>query len=523
MRVLFLQCCLWGCWTALATQVSFQTTTSGNDDFLFSVIEKDEGGYLSLGYSTQFGAGNFDFYLVSVDQDGDILWSKTYGGGNVDLGYSIQPAADGGYFLVGTTQSYGQGGADFLLIKVDTEGETIWSKTYGGSGFDEAYEGTITTDGGLLMVGRTNSYGSGQGDMYAVKVDQDGVVQWHRTYGGTANEDAQQVQATTDGGYILVGHTQSFGAGNADVYLVKVDATGQVQWTKTYGGPRFDFGNTVQATKDGGYILAGQTNSFGYEAGEILLLKLNQQGELTWTRSYGGSGTDYCYYVRQNATGSFVLTGITNSFGSGNFDALIIHTDTTGQPNWSMAYGGPADEFSNAIVPESPQGGYLMVGNTLSFGNNSRGYLVKTDQLGNSSCNEVVVSMQVGMPSVSSGAGGNVGGGMSTENVALEVSTLNGNGNLLCRPSNIVAEALSLAHLVYPNPFTDFTALTLPDRIFGHFTLRLYDVNGKLVHQQGGNGIRELTISRAGLSQGIYFYQGTLDGQTVLSGKLIVQ
>ena len=187
-------------------------------------------------------------------------WIRIFGGTYQDVGYSVQKTSDGGYTVAGYTRSFGAGGYDVYIVKTDSSGDTIWTRTYGGVGEDYGYSIQQTMDGGYIITGYTNSFGVGWDDVYLIKTDSTGDTLWTRTYGGTYFDLGNSVQQTQDGGYIIVGNTNSFG--NADIYIIKTNASGDTLWTRTYGGTNFDFGYSVQQATDGGYIVAGSTESF---------------------------------------------------------------------------------------------------------------------------------------------------------------------------------------------------------------------------------------------------------------------
>jgi hypothetical protein len=201
-----------------------------------------------------------------------VEWEKTFGGTKSDWGYSVQQTRDGGYIIVGWTESFGAGGLDVYLIKVDANGNMQWSKTFGGG--DGGSSVQQTRDGGYIIVGWTRSFGAGLADVYLIKVDANGNMQWSKTFGCRGDDRGYSVQQTSDGGYIIVGYTESYGAGGEDVYLIKVDANGNMQWSKTFGGSGDDGGSSVQQTSDGGYIIVGWTRSFGAGWYDVYLIKL---------------------------------------------------------------------------------------------------------------------------------------------------------------------------------------------------------------------------------------------------------
>jgi hypothetical protein len=214
-----------------------------------SVRRTDDGGYVIAGYTAQ---DNDDVHVVKTNPQGDLLWDRTYGGSDSEGGASVQQTTDGGYIIAGDTKSFGAGNHDVYLVKTNASGDTLWTRTYGGPASDGGASVQQTSDGGYIIAGSTGSFGAGGGDAYVIKTTASGDTIWTRTYGGTANDGAGAVQQTTDGGYIIVGTVNSFGVGKADVYLIKTDAQGDTLWTRTFGGPDDDGGSSVQQTTDGG-------------------------------------------------------------------------------------------------------------------------------------------------------------------------------------------------------------------------------------------------------------------------------
>jgi hypothetical protein len=223
------------------------------------------------GFTTSFGA-SVEFYLVKTDSQGDMLWTRTYGGSSSEEARSVRQTIDGGYVVAGSTWSFGTGSMDFYIVKTNSEGDTLWTRAYGGSSDEEARSIQQTADGGYIVAGYTYSFGVG-GDFLVAKTNSQGDLHWMRTYGGTNYDDAYCVRQLADGGYIVVGETYSFGAGQDDFYLVRMDEQGDTLWTRTYGGSNWDRVSSVQQTADGGYILAGYTDSFGAGGEDFYLVK----------------------------------------------------------------------------------------------------------------------------------------------------------------------------------------------------------------------------------------------------------
>src|SRR5258705_526125 len=222
---------------------------------------------------------------ASLYSTSQITFQKTYGGTNQDKGYSIEQTNDGGYIITGMTMSFGAGSEDVYLIKTDTNGDIIWDRSFGGTGLDRALSVQQTNDGGYIIAGTTLSFGAGDNDVYLIKTNAIGNMVWRKTFGGTGLDAGYSVQQTNDGGYIIAGESQSFGEG---VYLIKTNANGNIMWTKTYGGGAGEWGQSIRQTNDGGYIIAGTTLSFGAGNFDFYLIKTDSIGDTLWTKTFGG-------------------------------------------------------------------------------------------------------------------------------------------------------------------------------------------------------------------------------------------
>jgi len=264
--------------------------------------------------------------VTSVSAQPDSLWSRTFGGSGSDGCSSVQQTTDGGYILGGETTSYGAGGSDFWLVKVDADGDSPWSRTFGGSDDDVCFSVQKTTDGGYILGGMTMSYGAGECDFWLVKTDANGDSLWSRTFGGSSNDICWSVQQTTDGGYILAGYTWSYGAGYWDFWLIRTDANGDSLWSRTFGGSDYDACSSVQQTTDGGYILGGGTNSYGAGGLDFYLVKTDAGGTQLWDTTFGGSSDDVCLSVQQTPGGGYILGGYTGSYGAGSEDFWLVKT-----------------------------------------------------------------------------------------------------------------------------------------------------------------------------------------------------
>ena len=292
-----------------------------------------DGGYIIVGNVTISGSGG-EVYLIKTDGSGNEQWSKTFGGTENDYGFSVKQTSDGGYIICCSTLSFGNmnGQYDGYLIKTDDSGNEQWSKTFGGSGNEEFISVIQTLDGGYILCGNYDD------DVYLVKTNGNGIEQWSKTFGGNGGNDwGNSVQQTSDGGYIISGFTVSFGNGSSDVYLIKTDGSGNEQWTKTFGGTSEDEGYSVKQTTDGGYVIIGNTKSFvqypnsiGYD---IYLIKTDGSGNEQWFKSIGGTGYDGGYSIEQTTDGGYVITGYSETNTNGGDDVYLIKTDENGDVN----------------------------------------------------------------------------------------------------------------------------------------------------------------------------------------------
>jgi hypothetical protein len=441
-------------------------------DLGYSVQQTTDGGYIITGYTDSFGAGYVDVWLIKTNSSGDTLWTKTFGGSGYDYSCSVQQTTDRGYIITGYTNSFGTF-FDVWLVKTNSSGDTLWTKTFGGSGIDEGYSVQQTTDGGYIITGYTESFGAGRGDVWLIKTNSSGDTLWTKTFGGISSETSNSVQQTTDGGYIITGTT-----GYGDVWLIKTNSSGDTLWTKTFGGSGIDEGYSVQQTTDGGYIITGYTNSFGTFF-DVWLIKTNSSGDTLWTKKIGGSGTDLGYSVQQTTDGGYIITGWTNSFGTGYIDIWLIKTNTSGDTVWTKTFGGREWDVSRS-VQKTTDGGYIITGWTNSFGADSADvWLIKTTP---------------------------------------DITKIEQN-------DEIIPIDYSL-HQNYPNPFNPTTVISYTLSKSAEVSLTIYDLSGRmvqtLVSEYQTTGSYSLDFDGNNLSSGIYFYQLKVGNNLVATKKMIL-
>ncbi len=347
-------------------------------DYALSVIQTSDGGYVLAGYTSSFGAGKDDAWLVKTDSAGAMKWNKTFGGNGSDYASSVVQTNDGGYAFAGSTDSFGAGSKDAWLVKTDSSGNAQWNKTYGGTDFDVGSSVVQTSNGGFALAGFTNSSGFGGYDFWLIKTDSAGIMLWNKSSGGTGYDQAFSVVQTSDEGYAIAGSTDSFGAGSADAWLIKTDSAGGMQWNKTYGGTGYDYAYSVVQTGDGGYALAGGTASLGAGSLDFWLIETDSAGNMQWNKTYGGAGDDESYSLAQTKDGGYALAGYTTSFGAGKADFWLVKADSAGNMQWNQTYGGTGNDIAYSVV-QTRNGGYALAGSTTSYGSGSADfYSVKT-------------------------------------------------------------------------------------------------------------------------------------------------
>jgi len=339
---------------------------SGNDRGHL-VQQTSDGGYIIAGSTDSYGAGSDDVWLVKADSSGNLAWNKTFGGPSEDNGSSVQQTSDGGYIIAGATDSYGAGNADVWLIKADSSGDVAWNKTFGGPSEDYGNSVQQTPDGGYVIACTTYSYGAGSADVWMIKTDSSGNMAWNKTFGSPLHDHGSSVDRTSDGGYIIAGWTDSYGAGNDDVWLIKADSSGDVAWNKTFEGSGDEYGHSVQETSDGGYIIAGATGSYGAGSDDVWLIKADSSREVAWNKTFGGPGDEYSHSVRQTSDGGYVIAGATGSYGAGSADVWLIKTDSSGSMAWNKTFGGSGNDYGHS-VQQTSDGGYIIAGTTDSYG-----------------------------------------------------------------------------------------------------------------------------------------------------------
>jgi len=380
------------------------------DDSARSLIQTNDGGYAILGM-TNSTDGDLalkelavnDYWLVKLDDNGDLEWQKTYGGSKDDQGQQVIQTSDGGYAITGYAMSddgdgsNNEGFHDNWVLRLDATGTILWEKSFGFSGHDHSYDLVETADGGFFFSGfldvtSSNGEGStdkssltahGVGEFWGTKIDADGNLEWRKFFGGTNNDRSFGVVNAHDGGYVLAGASESDDfdisnpKGSYDFWVVKVDKNGNFVWENSFGGTGIDQAQDIMATPDGGYIIVGSTFSSDTQVtknngqSDVWLIKIDENGQLLWQKSFGGSGFDAAHSVRPSSDGGLLVCGNSKSFDgdvSENFgenDIWIFKTDASGTMEWEKSFGGLSLDFGYDAL-ETTTGNVVLIGESSS-------------------------------------------------------------------------------------------------------------------------------------------------------------
>lgn len=344
------------------------TIGSTGDELAYSAYQTYAGGYIVVGETNSVGAGGMDMWLARISVDGDIIWEQTFGGLEDDGGRDIIQTMDGGFLAVGYTNSEGAGGSDFYVVKVNSSGGEEWTQTFGGSGIDQCNSIVEGSDGGYILCGSTSSMGAGNSDIWMVKIDANGSQVWARTNGSTNAEYGNDIAVDTDGGYVITGKVSLTTA--SYVKILKVDSQGYEEWSNSYLGTISSAGKGIILSVDGGYIIAANT-TVGFPTGtlDMCLIKASSAGAKLWDETYGSNIDDCANSVAQMSDGRFILAGgIDGAF-------TLLKTDNSGNEISRESFGGTISDQARSII-NTTDGGYLAVGWITSGGGNGIDALV---------------------------------------------------------------------------------------------------------------------------------------------------
>ncbi len=340
----------------------------GQEDRGRAVVEAHDGGYVIVGDTASKGAGDRDVWIIKIDVDGEHEWDKTFGTTYEDLGFSITATSDGGYLIAGYTASgSNRDDRDLWLIKIDSNGSKEWDRTYGGAEQEEGRSVVEVSTGGFIIVGSTSSYGQGKLDLWVLRTDENGTELWNMTYGWPNRDEGRQIIEASDGGFAIAARGEPVGAANLDMWLVKIASDGAEEWNETWGGSKMDEAWSIAEADDGSFISTGRTYSYGKGTADMILVKVDSDGGEVWVRTYGDANAEQGRFITNTTDNEFLITGRTKSYGSGDHDFWLLKVDENGTELLNRTYGGSGWDDGRGICIGS-DGGYAVVGWTGSYG-----------------------------------------------------------------------------------------------------------------------------------------------------------
>jgi len=351
-----------------------------------------DGGYILAGFQKPTTADSL-LWLIRTTESGDTLWTHQFGefipeeeDGRAavfgEIAHCARETNDGGIIMVGATEGLEEHAGDLWLLKTDADGFLLWDHTYGGEGVEEGLSVDQTSDGGFMIVGYTTSFGAGQKDLWLLRTDALGDTLWTRSVGGDLDDEGVYLERSADDGFIIAGSTESVGSVDQDYWLIKLDAGGDTEWSYIKGGAMDDWATCIRSTLDG-YIAVGYTESYGAGSTDLLVVKLDLFGNELWSRTHGGTGIDGGRYIDPTSDGTYIVTGETGPAWAGQVDLWLLKLDGIGGEQWSKAIGSNGNDIGTSVY-QTPDSGFIVGGYTSSFGHGARDFwLTKTDWKGN--------------------------------------------------------------------------------------------------------------------------------------------
>ncbi len=474
-----------------SAQITFNTQYGGTYDEDGRWMEQTaDSGFIMTGGTTTYSNGQSDMWLVKSDAYGNIQWQKSKGGTQFDFANMVKITSDGGYILAGITNSSGAGGDDGYLVKTDAAGNTQWTKTYGDTGLQQIEAVVQTSDGGYACVGVNYTNGTGYYDIWLIKTNSSGVLQWQKNLGGGSYEIGNSIQIAPDGGYIISGQSYSYDSTSA-FYLIKTNPLGTEQWHKTFATGHLCEAHYVQNVPGGGYILCGDADTAydGHGESDLWVIRTDANGDSLWAHSYGGTKKDGGKTIEPTSDGGYILAGITRSFGVINPDYYAVKTDSGGVIEWTQHYGQAYHDHAYRGVQTS-DGGYAFFGyyrnqaNRLNFG------LVKIGPGGGVTKDIAIDRIEAPTNIICSNSGSPIKllitnyGGTNETNIVCYLSVTGPGGTQLYQDTMIGSVA--------PNTSVSFT---FSPQLFNSLSLGTYTLKAYTIHRNGDISYTNDTIT----------------------------
>lgn len=438
-------------------------------DYARDVTQTTDKGYVTTGFTNSFDqAPNSDAFLFKVDSSGNWLWYKAYGDSQSDNAYKVVEDANGNLIICGSATTPGVTDYDVLLVKTDADGNQLWRKTFGTTEWDIAYSIDIATDGGFILTGLTYGGTQGEADVLLIKTDADGNVEWTKFHGGPLDDSGSDIKVNPNGGYTIIGKTESFGQGDSDGYLINTDINGDLVWQKTIGASGFEEGTACVWKSNSVLGVCGNSNSYSGDGNsDLFVYTYNANGDSLNGKTYTNFGgnpvsDEFARDMDVSSDNGFIITGFTGGLSDAG-DMLILRTNDAGFYSWAKSYSAEYDDGYS--IETAHDGGYIMCGQTDAGADIANIFLVKVDANGDTS---VVAISDIDDPFIE----------------------------------------ISRSTLVYPNPNSGVFQISLPDGVGRNIDVQVVDVQGRVLKQIGTmNELEMMPADMSEMTAGVYLLQ----------------
>jgi hypothetical protein len=485
--------------------------------------QTSDGGFIMIGSELNQINGYGDILLVKTNGAGDTTWTYTYGGSHDDIGMYVQQTSDGGYILAGSTNCSGNGSYDVYLIKTNSSGDTLWTRTYGSGVVDYGFTVQQTNDGGYMVFGRSDGYNPGpSGKDYMIKTDNLGIVQWTKTYGSVHGDLPFACIQTSDNGYIMQSDVYSLVSSTWDILLVRTDVNGDTLWTRLYASPVEDRSVGVVQTPDGNFVFGASTIAQASGSIDYMLVKINSSGDTLWTRTYGGTLADTPYSVQLTSDGGCIMAGESWSFSQYN-SVYLVKSDANGELLWSTSMSGSAYRYG-IFASQNNDGSYIVAGTTSDWGTATGdydAYLIRTDATGHGYCADADPATQTGHAPISAIHVPIYVGSGAVQGSTPEPFYRNTMFQQVCASPLAIESKSATEFSLSPNP-SDGKFHLVADHVISNCSVQLYNALGEKLNEEKKTDFVSGDFDFSGIDAGIYFIKIS-DGEKTSTVKLILQ
>lgn len=518
-------------------QVKFQRTykmTWSDGGSSLAIPTKDSTGYFFETLTSDPSVSYYDVCLLKTNLLGDTIWTKYYGGGGTKGFSKFHQLQSGDITMIGGTYGFGSGSLDGYLVKINSIGDTVWTKAIGNNLYNAVLKSIYLDNGNYAMLMYSDSSLLGRDDSGIIIVDSSGNHVWNKFFeGGNMNNCGDMADFTNlnDGGYILNGYSTIYSAGNTDFYAIRTDSLGNLLWAKSYGG-LLDDASTSLAMSSGGIIIGGTTKNFGAVGSDILLLKIDFSGNVIWAKTYRTPLDESVTRIIKTSDGGFIVGGygphVTTSSDRKGF---LMKIDSTGIVQWSKSYGSSLCNDDLANLNLAPDGGYLFSGSSCSFGSSWKSYIIKTDSIGNSGCyqqNESFVVTDVTSSIITNNW--SPASYYDSSIISKPTSTIVTNygdsliAGTLCFISSVNEINQEEQNVkVYPNPNDGNFNFECKLKLNEKGELQIFDITGRMIQSYKlTSNNNSINLNSGTLNAGTYLYKYLVNGSVCNVDKLVI-